>query len=69
MLGFRGKDILRLPWPSVVNTLPSNAGAWVQSLVRKLRYHIPLARKTEYKPEQYCNKFSKDLKMFHIKNK
>jgi len=51
MLGFRGKGISGLPWPSVVNMLPFNVGAWVQSLVRKLRSHIPLARKTKHKPE------------------
>ena len=51
MLGFRGKDIWGFPWPSVVNMLAFNVGAWVQSLVRKLRSHIALARKTKRKPE------------------
>ena len=51
MLGVSGKDISGLPWSSVVNTSPSNTEAWVQSLVRKLRSHIPLARKTKHKPE------------------
>ena len=33
----------------------------VQSLVRKLRSHMPQHQKTKTKQKQYCNKFDKDL--------
>ena len=38
-------------------------GVQVQSLVRKLRSHMPGGQKTEkVKQKQYCNKFNKDFK-------
>ena len=39
------------PGCPVVKTSPSNAGAWVQSLVRELRYHIPWGQKSKHKTE------------------
>ena len=59
MLGFRGKDIWGLPWPSVVSMLPFNVGAWVQSLVRKLRSHMQ--KNQDIKQKQYCTNSLKDF--------
>ena len=43
-------------------------GMWIQSLVGKLRSHMPIGKTPAYKQQkQYCNKFNKDFKMAHIK--
>ena len=39
------------PGYPVIKTSPSNAGAWVQSLVRELRYHMPQGQKSKHKTE------------------
>ena len=47
MLQFWIKFTWRLPCGPVVKTLPSNAGVWVQSLVRRLRSHMPCSQTTK----------------------
>ena len=38
-------------------------GAWVQSLVREMRSHMPHGQKYKnIKQKQYCNKFNEDFK-------
>ena len=38
-------------------------GAWVQSLVREMRSHMPRGQKYQnIKHKQYCNKFNEDIK-------
>ena len=38
-------------------------GAWVQSLVREMRSHMPHGQKYQnIKQKQYCNKFNEDFK-------
>ena len=37
-------------------------GEWVQSLVGKLRSHMPVAKKQDIKQKHCCNKFNKDFK-------
>ena len=49
------------PGSSMVKILPSSVGVWVQALVRKLRFHMPLYQ-NKVKQKQYCNKFKKTLK-------
>ena len=49
----------------IVKTLPFRARGVVQSLVGKLRSHMPQGQKNPkqtIKQKQYCNKFNKDLK-------
>ena len=47
--------------PVVRTSLPVQ-GVWVQSLIRKLRSHMPQGQKTKTKQKRYCNKFNKDFK-------
>ena len=45
-------------------------GVQVGSLVGEPTSHVPRSQKTEnIKVKQYCDKFSKDFKMVHIKKK
>ena len=49
----------------IVKTLPFRARDVVQSLVGKLRSHMPQDQKNPkqtIKQKQYCNKFNEDLK-------
>ena len=52
-----------LPGGPVVNTLLSNVGVHIQSLVQELKSHMPCGQKPERKQQKlYCNKFNKDFK-------
>ena len=43
-------------------------GVQVQSLLGKLRSHLPCGQKKQsIKQKQYCNKLNKDFEIFHIK--
>ena len=37
-------------------------GVQVQSLVRELRFHMPLGQESKHKHKPYCNKFNKGFK-------
>ena len=51
------------PGGPVVKTLPSNAGAQMPPLVRKLRFHMSCGQKKQnIEQKQYYNKFNKDFK-------
>ena len=56
------------PGGAVVKTSPSNAGRVDSIPGRGAKIHMPLGQKNQnIKQKQYCNKFSKDFKMLHIK--